>query len=142
MFHEFNNFTDTHETILQASYNNYIIKSVPINSNSVERPSRLFNSSFEYILKSSLVILRVFMIYKPFLFFLILSLPFLIIGLFLEVQWIYEWLNDRSLGLIPRLFLGAMLITISILLIMAGIFADLISTNRKMLEEIKKNYKK
>jgi len=82
------------------------------------------------------------MIYKPFLFFLILSLPFLIIGLFLEVQWIYEWLNDRSLGLIPRLFLGAMLITISILLIMAGIFADLISTNRKMLEEIKKNLKK
>lgn len=141
-FNVFNNFTYTHETILQASYNNFIIKSVPINSNLVDRPSRLFKSNFEYILKSSMVILRVFMIYKPFLFFLILSLPFLISGLILEIQWVYEWLNDRSLGLIPRLFLGAMLITIAILLIIAGIFADLISTNRKMLEEIKKNYKK
>ncbi len=138
----FNNFTYTHETILQASYNNFIIKSIPINTNLVERPSRLFKSNFEYILKSSLVILRVFMIYKPFLFFLILSFPFLISGLVLEIQWIFEWFEDKSLGLIPRLFLGAMLITISILLIIAGIFADLISTNRKMLEEIKKKLKK
>lgn len=138
----FNNFTYTHETILQASYNNFKIKSVPINSNIVERPSRLFKSNSEYIVKSSIVILRVFMIYKPFTFFLILSLPFLLTGLILEIQWMYEWLNDRSLGLIPRLFLGAILITISILLIIAGIFADLISTNRKMLEEIKKNLKK
>ena len=82
------------------------------------------------------------MIYKPFLFFLILSFPFLISGLVLEIQWIFEWFEDKSLGLIPRLFLGAMLITISILLIIAGIFADLISTNRKMLEEIKKKLKK
>ena len=141
-FNVFNNFTYTHETILQASYNNFIISSIPINTNLVERPSRLFKSNFEYILRSSLVILRVFIIYKPFLFFLILSLPFMIFGLVLEIQWLFEWFNDKSLGLIPRLFLGAMLIAIAILLIIAGIFADLISTNRKMLEVIKRKLTK
>ena len=137
----FNNFTYTHETILQASYNNFRINSIPIKTNEVNRPSRLFKSNLEYILRSTLVIIRVFMIYKPFNFFLILASPFLILGLILEIQWIFAWLDDRSLGLIPRLFLGALLITISILLIIAGIFADLISTNRKMLEEIKKKLK-
>ena len=32
------------------------------------RPSRLFKSNIEYILRSTLVIIRVFMIYKPFNF--------------------------------------------------------------------------
>ena len=137
----FNNFTYTHETILQASYNNFRINSIPIKTNEVKRPSRLFKSNIEYILRSTLVIIRVFMIYKPFNFFLILASPFLILGLILEIQWIFAWLDDRSLGLIPRLFLGALLITISILLIIAGIFSDLTSTNRKMLEEIKKKLK-
>lgn len=137
----FNNFTYTHETILQASYNNLRIESILINTNIVTRPSRLFKSNFEYILKSTIVILRVFMIYKPFKFFFILSLPFFITGLILEIQWIIAWLNDKSLGLIPRLFLGGLLLTVSILFFIAGIFADLISTNRKILEEIKKKIK-
>ncbi len=137
----FNNFTYTHETILQASYNNLRIKSVLINTNVVKRPSRLFKSNFEYILKSAIVILRVFIIYKPFKFFSILALPFFISGLFLEIQWVIAWLDDKSLGLIPRLFLGGLLLTFSILLFIVGIFADLISTNRKMLEEIKRKIK-
>lgn len=137
----FNNFTYTHETILQASYNNLRIKSILINTNIVNRPSRLFKSNFEYILRSSIVILRAFMIYKPFQFFSILAIPFFVIGLILEIQWVVAWLNDKSLGLIPRLFLGGLLLTVSILLFIAGIFADLISANRKMLEEIKKKIK-
>ena len=78
----FNNFTYTHETIIQASYNNLRIKSIPVETNIVERPSRLFKSNIEYIFKSAVVILRVFMIYKPFQFFLILALPFFVTGLF------------------------------------------------------------
>ncbi len=134
----FNNFTYTHETIIQASYNNLRIKSIPVETNIVERPSRLFKSNIEYIFKSAVVILRVFMIYKPFQFFLILALPFFVTGLFLEIQWVLAWFSDKSLGLIPRLFLGGLLLTFSIILIIAGIFADLISTNRKMLEDLKK----
>lgn len=58
----FNNFTYTHETIIQASYNNLRIKSIPVETNIVERPSRLFKSNIEYIFKSAVVILRVLMI--------------------------------------------------------------------------------
>ena len=64
----YNNYTYTLETIIQAGQKNMAITSVPIRTNKDLRPSRLLSSIPNYIKKSVVTIVRIFVVYKPFTF--------------------------------------------------------------------------
>lgn len=132
----FNAYTYTLETIIQAGLSNLAVVSVPIRTNPDLRPSRLVRSIPNYVRRSLVTILRVFMIYRPLALFFwsgaLLSLTGIIVGL----RFLVHYLAGDGAGHIQSLILTALCLILGGLLFMVGLIADLISTNRKLLERV------
>lgn len=132
----FNEYTYTLETIIQAGQNGLAITSVPIRTNGYLRPSRLIKGIPSYLKQSLMTILRIFMTYKPLRFFMFAgSVPF-IIGAAIGVRWLALYLSGTPRTHVPSLILASILILIGVQLWIFGLVADLLSVNRKMLEDI------
>jgi len=69
-FNVFNEYTYTLETIIQAGRRNIPITWVSIRTNEDLRPSRLVKSISSYVRQSILTIIRIFITYQPFKFFI------------------------------------------------------------------------
>ncbi|MEI3267104.1 glycosyltransferase family 2 protein [Frisingicoccus sp.] len=131
-----NEYTYTLETIVQAGRNKMAVTSVPIRTNAELRPSRLFSSMFGYVKKSMLTIGRAYMMYRPLFFFAILALIFCAGGGILGIRYIYYYIIGQGVGHTQSLILASMLIIIGVQAGVIGLLADVISANRKLLEEI------
>ena len=132
----FNEYTYTLETIIQAGQKGMAVISVPIRTNGYLRPSRLVKSMFSYVRRSLITILRIFITYKPFTFFMWLgSLPFAL-GFLLGVRWLVLYFGGTPRSHVPSLILSAILILIGSQLWVVGLLADLLAVNRKLLEEV------
>ncbi|MGQ4647447.1 glycosyltransferase [Lyngbya aestuarii] len=132
----FNSYTYTLETIIQAGQKGMAVTSVPIRTNPVLRPSRLVRSNTSYVVRSLLTILRIFMLYKPLRFFVMLgSLPFSF-GVILGLRWLIYFGFGTERTRIPSLILTAILILIGFQLWMFGLIADLMAANRRLIEEM------
>jgi len=132
----FNEYTYTLETIIQAGQNGLAITSIPVRTNEELRPSRLIKGIPSYLQQSLLTILRIFMAYKPFRFFMLLgTLPFTA-GFLLGVRWLVLYLSGTPRTHVPSLILASLLILIGVQLWVFGLVADLLGVNRKMLEDI------
>ena len=138
----FNEYTYTLETIIQAGQKNMAIVSVPIRTNGDLRPSRLVKSIPSYVRRSILTILRIFVVYKPVRFFYTLgSIPFFL-GFLLCVRWVILYMMGTTRTHIPSLVLAAILLLMGFQLFVFGIFADLLSVNRKLMEDIQTRLRK
>ena len=82
----FDTYTYTMESIIQAQRKGLSILSVPIRVNADLRPSRLIKNNFTYIFRSAKTMIRFFIIYHPFRFFISLASIFFILGFFLRFQ--------------------------------------------------------
>ena len=131
-----NEYTYTLETIVQAGRNKMAVTSVPIRTNAELRPSRLFSSMFGYVKKSMLTIGRAYMMYRPLFFFAILALIFCAGGGILGIRYIYYYIIGQGVGHTQSLILASMLNIIGVQAGVIGLLADVISANRKLLEEI------
>ena len=131
-----NEYTYTLETIIQAGHKKMAITSVPIRTNPETRKSRLFKSMWVYMRRSSSVILRSFMMYKPLRFFSILGLIVFTPGFALIVRFLIHYFMGGS-GLTQSLVIGAMCVMVSVQCFIAGLQADIIAANRKLLEDIR-----
>lgn len=131
-----NEYTYTLETIVQAGRNKIAMTSVPIRTNGELRPSRLFSSMFGYVKKSMLTILRAFMMYKPLMFFTILGSFIFVIGAIIGFRFLYFFIQGTGNGHIQSLILASTLLLIGFQTFVIGLQADLISANRKILEDI------
>lgn len=133
----FSAYTYTLETIIQAGRKGFSITSVPVQTNSALRPSRLVSSISKYVWRSVVTILRIFVLYKPARFFAILALFALVPALFVVLRFLYFYATGEGTGHIQSLVLGAGLMGVAAILVVAGILADLISANRRLLEDIR-----
>lgn len=131
-----NEYTYTLETIVQAGRNKMAIMSVPIRTNPELRKSRLFKSMWSYIKKSVLTVLRAFLMYRPLQVFTIIAAFFLFAGVVIGVRFLYFFFTDGGNGHIQSLILAMMLIIIGVQTFLLGLQADVISANRKLLEDI------
>lgn len=135
----FSNYTYTLESILQASELGYKIESVDIkNIKETKRKSRLMKSNFEYIMKSGFELLRIFVLYNSLKTFIIISILISLPGIFFFLRFLYYFLTGDGYGHIQSLIAGAVSLIIAFQTFLLGIISDLISINRKLLEEIKK----
>ncbi len=135
--HVFSNYTYTIETIIQAGQHGMAIVSVPIRTNDFLRKSRLIHSIPAYLTRSFNTILRIFMTYQPLSFFLIPGGVSFLAGTVLGLRFLYFYLVTRTgSGHIQSLILTAVLLILGVLLIIVGLIADLISVNRKLLENV------
>lgn len=138
----FNEYTYTLETIIQAGQKNMAIVSVPIRTNGDLRPSRLVKSIPAYIRRSILTIVRIFITYKPFRFFVVLGTSVFAIGFLVGLRFLYHYLIGHGAGHIQSLILSALLMGTGFFLGVTGLMADLISVNRKLLEDIQYNMRR
>ena len=132
----FSNYTYTLETIIQAGRSNMVVTSVPIRTNPPLRETRLIKSIPDYIKKSVVTILRVFILYKPLRFFVYSGAAVFLAGFLLGIRFLSAYLMGHGAGHIQSLILAAVLLTIGFQLGILGLVADLISTNRRLLEDL------
>ena len=130
-----NEYTYTLETIVQAGRNKMAITSVPIRTNPELRKSRLFNSMFGYIKKA-------FMMYKPLRFFTIIGSTIFLIGLILGIRFLVFVFMGESGGHIQSLILASTLLLLGFQTFISGLQADLIASNRKLLEDIQERVRR
>jgi glycosyltransferase involved in cell wall biosynthesis len=132
----FNAYTYTLEMIIQAGQKNIPVASVPIRVNGLTRPSRLVKSTGSYIGKSAVIILRLGMSYSPARFFAWLGLVPFSAGFLLGIRWVFIRLSNAPTSHVPSLVVAAILVLTGIQLWVFGLMAELISVNRKILEDI------
>lgn len=137
-----NEYTYTLETIVQAGREKIAMTSVPIRTNPELRPSRLFSSMFGYVKKSMLTIVRAFMMYKPLKFFSILGCAIFAIGALLGVRFLVYFAMGSGDGHIQSLILASTLLLIGFQTFVIGLLGDIISANRKLLEDVQYRVRK
>jgi glycosyltransferase involved in cell wall biosynthesis len=133
---KFNEYTYTLDTIIQAGNKNISIKTVPIETNPSNRPSRLFKSTSSYVLKSTVAIIRLFVIYRPLKVFSYLGLSSLMLGILLGIRYLLIIMMGDGGGNVQSLILASILITTGVFSIIIGFIADLLSANRKLIEDL------
>ena len=134
----FNEYTYTLETIIQAGQKNMAIVSVPVRVNEDLRPSRLVKSVFSYLKRSIITIIRIFVVYKPFRFFMAIGLLMFMAGFLIGVRFLYFyfWANEAS-GHIQSLILASILLSMGFQTMVLAFLADLLAVNRRLLEAVK-----
>ncbi len=132
----FNNYTYTLETIIQAGLKGIPISWVPVRTNEYLRPSRLLKSVPSYIQKSILTILRIFVVYKPFRFFISIGAVLFLLGSLISFRFLWYHFSGQGAGLVQSLILASILIGIGFQTMMVAFIADLLSVNRRLLEEL------
>ena len=137
----FDNYTYTLETIIQANAKGLVVENVPIRVNKEERPSRLISNIFVYILRSILTMTRMFIVYRPFRFFATISAIFLILGLLTGGRFLYYYFVGEGSGHVQSLILASILIITGVQTFVVAIASDLLSINRKLLEDIQMRLK-
>lgn len=137
-----NEYTYTLETIIQAGRNRIAMESVPIRTNPELRKSRLFSSMFGYVKRSTITIMRSFMMYKPMSFFLTIGGVIFLLGLILGIRFLVFFLTGSGSGHIQSLILSSVLLMIGFQTAIIGLQADLIAANRKLLEDIQYHVRK
>lgn len=130
-----NDYTYTLETIVQAGRNKMAIMSVPIRTNPELRQSRLFHSMFGYIKKSVLTIFRTLMMYKPLYCFTLVAAVPSFIGFLIGIRFMFYYFAGRGGGHTQSLMLACTLLIIGFITFVIGMLADVISANRKILED-------
>ncbi len=138
----FNNYTYTLETIIQAGQKNMAVVSVPIRTNKDLRPSRLLKSIPSYILKSTFTIIRIFVVYRAFSFFMTGGVILFTMGFLLGLRYVYYLITQGASGYIQSLILASVLLAIGFQTILVAFLADLLSVNRRLLEDIQYRLKK
>lgn len=137
-----NEYTYTLETIVQAGRSKIAMESVPIRTNAELRPSRLFSSMFGYVKKSMLTILRAFMMYRPLMVFSVIGSIIFAIGLAIGERFLVYYFGGSGAGHMQSLILASTLMLLGFQTFIVGLLADIISANRKILEDVQYHVRK
>jgi glycosyltransferase involved in cell wall biosynthesis len=132
----FNDYTYTLETIIQAGQKNMSIASVPVRVNRDLRPSRLVRSIPYYLRKSIPTIIRIFVVYKPFRFFMALGLLMFSLGFIIGVRFLYYFFREGGEGHVQSLILASIFLGIGFQTMLVAFLADLQAVNRRLMEDI------
>jgi glycosyltransferase involved in cell wall biosynthesis len=133
-----NRFTYTLEMVISAGQQGRGIVNVPIVTNPSRRPSRLFRSNPDYLRRALPVLLRSYAMYRPIQLVGFLVLFLFGFGAITAVRFVYYYLKNPSYsGYIQSLVLGTGAVTVAVLLAVAALLAELIASNRRLLEDLR-----
>jgi glycosyltransferase involved in cell wall biosynthesis len=131
-------FSYTLESIIQAGKKRMAIAHVPVATNPRTRQSRLFDSVFSYIKQSAATIVRIYAMYEPLKIFSYIGLGVVALGVLLAGRFVITYFTEplatgRNL---QSLILGVFLMIVGFQIMLNGLLADVISANRKLLEDL------
>lgn len=130
-------FSYTLESIIQAGKRRMAIAHVEIATNPRTRPSRLFSSIWAYLKASSATIVRIYAMYEPLKVFTYIGGFVFLTGVAISVRFVYYYIfTAYAPGMIQSLILSAVLMIVGFQVVLIGLVADVISGNRKLLEDL------
>ncbi|MCE2842631.1 MAG: glycosyltransferase family 2 protein [Novosphingobium sp.] len=128
-------FSYTTDMLIQAGKKRLRITSVPIRTNRTERPSRLFKSIPQFIVRQLVTMLRAYTTYNPLRAFLGTGALITMVGLIPIMRFLVYWFMGDSDGHVQSLVLGGSLLVLGVITCLMGVLADLIGANRKLIEK-------
>ena len=137
-----NDYTYTLETIVQSGREKMAVMSVPIRTNPELRESRLFHSMWGYIKKSMLTIVRTYLMYRPLYFFFMLGSILALVGVGFFVRYFVFFCSGEGSGHLQSLILASTLLIVGFQTIVVGLLGDVISANRKILQDVQYHVRK
>jgi glycosyltransferase involved in cell wall biosynthesis len=143
-------FSYTLESIIQAGKKRMAIAHVPVETNPRTRESRLFDSAFSYVKKSAATIVRIYAMYEPLKVFTYIGLVICGAGLALILRFLYNYFYYYFTGagfmgpdrFLQSLIAAAILLIVGFQVLVIGLLADVISGNRKLIEDLLYRVKK
>ncbi|MGG1614987.1 hypothetical protein, partial [Paenibacillus phoenicis] len=98
--------------------------------------------TLNYMRRSAKTIIRIYTMYRPMRVFMTAGLISALIGILIGVRFLFFYFGGSGSGHIQSLILVAVLLIIGFQLGTLGLIADLISSNRKLLEDVLYRVKK
>lgn len=138
----FNNYTYTLETIIQAGQKNLAVTAVPVRVNGCLRPSRLVKSIPSYVMNSMVTIVRIFLVYKAFRFFITVGMTTFTLGLLGWIRYLCYYATGNGAGHLQSLTLSSILLGIGFQTMLTAFLADLLAVNRRLMEDVQYRVKK
>ena len=131
-------FSYTLESIIQAGKKRMAIAHVPVETNARTRESRLFDSVFSYVKRSGATIVRIYAMYEPLKVFTYIGMAIFGVGFVLALRFLYFYFFSSTYGtrFLQSLILSAVLMIVGFQVLLIGLLADVISANRKLLEDV------
>jgi glycosyltransferase involved in cell wall biosynthesis len=127
-------FSYTIEMVIQAGKRDMKIESVPVETNTKTRESRLFKSIPSFIGRQLTTIVRMYAMYQPLKVFFYLGSLLTLIGLIPIFRFLFYYFSNNGDGHLQSLVLGGVLVLMGFIAYLAGLLADLISFNRQLQE--------
>ncbi len=129
-------FSYTLESIIQAGKKRMAIAHVPVTTNARTRESRLFDSLFSYVKRSTATIVRIYAMYEPLKVFTYIGLTVFGAGFLLGLRLVYYYTQGEAYGHVTSAIAAAVLMIVGFQVVVIGLLADVISGNRKLLEDL------
>jgi glycosyltransferase involved in cell wall biosynthesis len=129
-------FSYTLESIIQAGKKRIAITHVPVSTNPRTRDSRLFSSVWTYIKASVATIVRIYTMYEPLKVFTFIGAVIFLSGFAISLRFLYYYATGTGLGHLQSLILSAVLLIVGFQVALIGLVADVISGNRKLIEDL------
>jgi glycosyltransferase involved in cell wall biosynthesis len=132
----FTDFDHTAEHVVQAGQDRLAVVSVPIRVNPKARESRLFSNAGEFVLKSGAISLRTYARYKALKLFAACGALTFLVGFAIGFRFLYFFfVVGEADKYVQSLILASVLLMAGFQMFLTGIVADLIATNRSMMED-------
>jgi len=131
----YSKFSYTLETLIHAGSGPLTITHVPVRVNDKLRESRLAGSTWQYLKKSLVTLLRVYSMYNPLKVFLFMGGLTFLLGFALGTRYLYFYFSAGASGHLQSLILAAILLIVGFQIMVIGLVADLIAANRRLSEE-------
>jgi glycosyltransferase involved in cell wall biosynthesis len=135
-------FSYTLESIILAGKKRIAVAHVPVATNPRLRESRLFGSTWTYLKASAATIVRIYAMYEPLKVFSFIGLVIFTAGFLISIRFLYYYATGAGLGHLQSLILSAVLLIVGFQVGLIGLVADVISGNRKLIEDVLYRVKK
>ena len=130
------------ETTIRAARQGIKIETVPIRVNEKLRESHLFTTIPQYLRQQSVEIFRIFTMVRPLKVFSVASLLLLLPGLAGFARFLVFYFSGGGKGHVQSLLFSAALVIVAFVVGMIGLAADMISGNRRLIEQVMYRLKK
>ena len=95
-----------------------------------------------YVVKSMVTIARIFVLYKPFRFFMSTGLVVFCLGFLIGLRFLYYYVTGDGDGHIQSLILSSILLGVGFQTMLAAFLADILAVNRRLMEDVQYRLKK
>ncbi|MEM6678625.1 MAG: glycosyltransferase family 2 protein, partial [Pseudomonadota bacterium] len=130
----FSEFSYTIETIIQAGRAGVSVVSVPVGTNAVTRPSRLFKSIPSFLSKQLMTLVRSYVMYNPLRVFALIGLALMTLGALPVMRFVIFYLMGDGDGKLQSLVIGGVLLVVGFITLTLALLADAVAVNRRLLE--------